>query len=184
MRGFKFTPFEGGFRVPAIARWPSHIPPGRVCSELAASLDLLPTLAKLAGAPLPKDRVIDGQDLWPLLTRDHQKTPHPHFAYYLDHQLQAFRQGRWKLFLPQTQYPTLTTIMYTNRLQVMQRHFPLRDLPSLYDLEADLAETNDLAPAHPALVQRLLTAAHNFDRALKRDQRPESTVRPPAHEPR
>jgi arylsulfatase A len=178
LRGSKFNAYEGGFRVPAIAWWPGKIPAGRVCSELATGMDLFPTLASLAGAKLPRDRVIDGKDIWPLLTRQNARSPHGFFAYYLDNQLQAVRSGKWKLFLPQHEYPTLTTIMYTNRPQVMQRHFALRDKPSLYDLDADLGETRDLAAEHPHVVKRLAKEAHEFDRRLQKDKRPE-TVLPP-----
>ncbi len=134
LRGWKFTSYEGGFRVPCIVRWPGMVPAGRVCTELATSMDLLPTLAKLADTKLPRDRIVDGQDIWPLLTQPRARSPHKLFCYYLDNQLQAIRSGSWKLFLPQQGYPFLTTIMYTNRLQVMQKHFPLRDKPSLYNL--------------------------------------------------
>ena len=150
LRGWKFTAYEGGFRVPAIFRWPGKIPAGRVCPELATTMDLLPTLAKLAGAKAPRDRTIDGKDIWPLLTRPKARSPHKLFCYYLDNQLQAVRSGRWKLILEQHEYPSLTTIMYTNRLQVMQKHFPLRDSPSLYDLETDVGEKHDVAAEHPA----------------------------------
>jgi arylsulfatase A-like enzyme len=178
LRGWKFTPYEGGFRVPAILRWPGKIPAGRVCPELATTMDLLPTLAKLAGARLPPDRALDGKDIWPLLAEAKAHSPHKLFCYYLDNQLQAVRSGRWKLILTQHEYPSLTTIMYTNRPQVMQRHFPLRDRPSLYDLEADLGEKRDLAAEHPEVVKRLTKLARNFDHKLRLDRRPEVVLPP------
>jgi arylsulfatase A len=176
LRGWKFTAYEGGFRVPAIFRWPGQIPAGRVCSELATTMDLLPTLAKLAGAKLPRDRTLDGKDIWPLLTNPKARSPHKLFCYYLDNQLQAVRSGHWKLFLEQHEYPSLTTIMYTNRPQVMQKHFPLRDGPSLYDLESDVGEKHDVAAEHPDVVKRLSKMARNFDRQLQSDKRPESVA--------
>jgi arylsulfatase A len=176
LRGFKFTSYEGGFRVPAIFRWPGRIPPGRACDQLATAMDLFPTFAKLAGAKLPLRRIIDGKDIWPLLTKDGASSPHEMFCYYLDNQLQAVRVGQWKLFLPQAEYPTLTTIMYTNRLPVMQKHFPLRREPSLYDLETDLGETRDLAERHPDVVKRLTKQARTFDRRLQADRRPEANI--------
>jgi arylsulfatase A len=172
-RGWKFTAYEGGFRVPAIFRWPGKVPAGRVCSELATTMDLLPTFAKLAGARVPRNRTLDGKDLWPLLTKPNAQGPHKLFCYYLDHQLQAVRSGQWKLFLEQREYPSLTTIMYTNRPQVMQRHFPLRDKPSLYDLETDAGEKHDVAAEHPDVVKRLTKLARDFDRRLQADKRPE-----------
>ena len=63
----KATTFEGGVRVPCIMRWPTQIPRDRTVRELAATIDILPTLATLAGAKLPADRIIDGRDIWPLI---------------------------------------------------------------------------------------------------------------------
>jgi arylsulfatase A len=176
LRGFKFTAYEGGFRTPGIFRWPGKIPAGLVCSELASSMDLLPTFAKLSGARQPKDRVIDGRDIWPLLTKAGARSPHKLFCYYLDNQLQAVRSGRWKLFLEQREHPALTTIMYTNRPQVMRAHFPLRNRPSLYDLQSDLGEKHDVAAEHPEMVKRLTKLARDFDGALQANKRPESIV--------
>jgi len=178
LRGWKFTAYEGGFRVPAIFRWPGKIPAGRVCPELATTLDLLPTLANLAGAKPPRDRTLDGKDIWPLLTRTGASSAHKLFCYYLDHQLQAVRSGRWKLILEQDEYPSLTTIMYTNRLDVMQKHFPLRDQPSLYDLDTDPSEQHDVATTHPDVVKRLTKLAAEFDRKLRLDRRPEAILAP------
>jgi hypothetical protein len=62
--------------------------------------------------------------MWPLLTNPKAQSPHKLFCYYLDNQLQVVRSGRWKLFLEHHTYPALTTIMCTNRPQVMQKHFP------------------------------------------------------------
>jgi arylsulfatase A len=178
LRGWKFTAYEGGFRMPCIFRWPGKIPAGRVCPELATTLDLLPTFATLAGAKVPRDRTIDGKDIWPLLTKPKAHTPYKLFCYYLDNQLQAVRSGRWKLFLEQHEYPMLTTIMYTNRLQVMHKHFPLRDKPSLYDLESDMGEKRDVAAEHPDVVKRLTGQARDFDRRLQADKRPETIIAP------
>jgi len=178
LRGWKFTTYEGGFRVPAIFRWPGKIPAGRVCPELATTLDLLPTFAKLAGVKPPQDRTMDGKDIWPLLTNSKARSPHRVFCYYLDNQLQAVRSGSWKLFLEQHNYPSLTTIMYTNRVQVMQKHFPLRAKPSLYDLETDLGEKHDVAAEHPEVVKRLTKLARDFDRRLQANKRPEAIIPP------
>ncbi|HUT12670.1 MAG TPA: sulfatase, partial [Thermoguttaceae bacterium] len=67
LRGFKGSTWEGGMREPCIMRWPGKIPAGTTCRELAGTLDLMPTLAKLAGTSAPADRIIDGKDIRPLL---------------------------------------------------------------------------------------------------------------------
>jgi arylsulfatase A len=111
-RGWKFTAYEGGFRVPAIFRLPGSIPARRVCTELATTTDLLPTFAKLAGAKVPRDRTLHGEDIWPLLTQAKARSPHKLFCYYLDNQLQAVRSGQWKLLLEQHEYPSLILIRF------------------------------------------------------------------------
>ena len=79
LRATKGTTWEGGQRVPLIARWPGRIPAGTTCSELTLSMDFYPTLANLAGAALPDDRIIDGKDMGPLLSgqRAHRRNTKP-----------------------------------------------------------------------------------------------------------
>jgi arylsulfatase A-like enzyme len=95
VRGRKNDTFEGGMRVPLIAWWPGHIALRRV-ADVAAGVDVLPTALALAGAPLPRDRAIDGVDLTPALLGAAALPERPIF-YYSDRQLQAVRVGRWKL---------------------------------------------------------------------------------------
>ena len=135
LRGTKFTTWEGGMRVPCIMRWPGVIPAGSVCRELVTAMDFLPTLAEIAGARLPGDRVIDGRSILRLL-RAGGAGPGPHdvlFYYFMDN-LEAVRDRRWKL-------------------HVRKGGAELREL---YDLEADPGETRNLADAHPAVVAQLL----------------------------
>ncbi len=93
LRGNKGTTFEGGMREPTVVRWPGKIPAGKPNDELMTAMDLLPTFAKLAGAEIPKDRVIDGKDIWPTLTGE-AGTPHETFFYHRGNQLQAVRSGK------------------------------------------------------------------------------------------
>jgi len=95
VRGRKNDSFEGGMRVPLIASWPSRIAPQRV-AEIAAGIDVMPTVLALAGVPLPRDRVVDGIDLTAALLRRDALPARPIF-YYSDRELQALRLGRWKL---------------------------------------------------------------------------------------
>lgn len=173
-RAGKFTCYEGGFRVPAIFWWPGKIPAGQVCSGITTSMDLFPTFAHLAQAKLPADRALDGKNLWPWLLAKNSRSPHEEFFYYLDNQLQAIRRGNFKLFLPQSDYPKLTTIFYDDRPQALPKHFPLRDKPQLFDLASDPNETTDIADAHPAAVKQLVKRAQAFDRKLQKNKRPEA----------
>src|SRR5205814_3217143 len=103
LREGKGTVWEGGVREPFIARWPGHIPAGRVCDEPMMTIDLFPTVARLTGTELPKHK-IDGLDVWPLLAGEPgAKCPHEAFYFYFNvGELQAVRSGRWKLMLPHT----------------------------------------------------------------------------------
>jgi hypothetical protein len=98
--GWGYTTAEGGQRVPFIARWPGKIPRGKVNPAMATLMDLYPTFAGLAGASVPRDRSIDGKNIWPLLSGANTESPHEAFYYYYGPQLQAVRAGKWKLLLP------------------------------------------------------------------------------------
>jgi arylsulfatase A-like enzyme len=137
LRGAKGTTWEGGHRVPAIVRFPGHIAAGSVSTEMASTLDLFPTLAKLAGADLPADRPIDGRDIWPLLA-EAGPTPHTMLYYFLGERIEAVRDARWKL-----------------RLRENQGGEPV---PELFDLREDPYERFDVSTSHPEVVQRLQTA--------------------------
>jgi arylsulfatase A-like enzyme len=100
LRGQKGSTFEGGMREPCLLRWPGTIPPGSVSGELVTAMDLLPTLAGLAGVAPPADRIIDGRDVGGLLTAPARfRTPHEAFFYYRGVRLEAVRSGDWKLHL-------------------------------------------------------------------------------------
>ncbi|MCH8923862.1 MAG: sulfatase [Planctomycetes bacterium] len=136
LSGFKGSTMEGGMREPCVIRWPGKIPAGSVCDEVASTIDLLPTFAKLAGTTAPTDRKIDGRDIWPLLSGEkNAKSPHEAFYYYFRDQLQAVRAGKWKLHLPRRR---------GNRKTVR-----------LYDLDTDIGEANNVATANPDVVKRL-----------------------------
>jgi len=92
LRGYKFQKYEGGMREPTVMWWPGRIPAGRECSEIAGTIDLLPTIAALSGAKLPEKK-IDGKDITPLIEgRDGAKTPHEAYFY----RTKGVRSGRWK----------------------------------------------------------------------------------------
>ena len=113
LKNGKGTSYEGGFRVPAVMRWPGKIPAGRRTSEIAANMDIFPSVAKIAGAELPADRILDGRDLTPLITGKTESGPHETFYFFGDSytedwqpnkipNLLAIRKGRWKLHFQTT----------------------------------------------------------------------------------
>jgi arylsulfatase len=155
LREGKGTAWEGGVRVPFIARWPGRIPRRSVCREPAMTIDLLPTIAGLTGAPLPTQR-IDGRDILPLLTGvPGAKSPHEAlWFYYLQNELHAVRSGPWKLVLPHA-YRTLGDNPARAVGGKPVRYQQARTELALYNLEADPGESSDLATAHPEVVERL-----------------------------
>lgn len=155
LREGKGTTFEGGQRVPGIVRWPGHIPAGQVSDELVTAMDLLPTLARLAGAELPGDRVIDGHDIWPLLAGvTGARSPYEKFLYYRTGQLQAVRSGGWKLHVAHVYRTTVGGVI--GRDGVPGSYAQTEIGLSLFDLEGDLGETTSVAAQHPEVVERLL----------------------------
>ena len=155
----KGTTCEGGMRVPGIFWMPGSIPSGRVTSEVAANMDLMPTFAGLAGSDLPDDRVLDGRDLWPLLSGTSDESPHEYFYFFAGSRpgaptrLQGIRKGRHKLRLRRTADGDF-------------------EAAELYDLRADAAEQFDIRERHPALVKELLAQAVAFVGDLEANTRP------------
>jgi arylsulfatase A-like enzyme len=156
-RGYKSDLFEGGHRVPFLARWPGVIVAGTTNADLIEQLDLFATCADLLGAKLPPTAAEDSVSLLPLLRGD-QSAPRPRST-LINHSAEgrfSIRDGRWKLLLwpgsggwsPPT--PAPSQWLKTERTD-------LATLPpfQLYDLDADPAEKNNLAAAHPEIVQRL-----------------------------
>ncbi|WP_372751874.1 sulfatase [Labilibaculum sp.] len=142
LRGFKFQTYEGGMREPMIAQWKGKIPAGTVCSEIASTIDLLPTIAKLTGGTLP-EKVIDGKDIWSLLSGEKEaKTPHDAFYFYKDTILEAVRSENWKLRI-------------------------VEGKTELYDLKKDISETKNIASEKPEVVEKLRQKMIAYDIELK-----------------
>jgi arylsulfatase A-like enzyme len=148
VRGGKGTLFEGGVRVSCIASWLGKIPEASSNGEITASFDWFATFAKLAGADVPADRVIDGKDISPLIfNQPGAKSPHEAFYYYHGGNLGGVRQGKWKL-----SFPGVGRGGGGGAKKAEQ-------LPELYDLEADLGEKTNVADAHSDIVRQLLALA-------------------------
>jgi arylsulfatase A-like enzyme len=156
LREGKGTSFEGGVRVPFVARWPGRVPRGGVGDVPAMTIDLLPTLARLAGAPVSAERIIDGRDLWPLLEgRRNAPAPHDALYFYWGTELHAIRSGKWKLHLPHPYQSLEQAGQDGGPGKYVRKEIGL----SLFDLEKDPGETTDLAAQNPGVVKQLLEHA-------------------------
>ncbi len=168
LREGKATTFDGGQRVPCIVRWPKKVPQGQECHEVCVAFDLLPTIAELAGATVPDDRVIDGKDIWPLLSGQEGATsPHEAFFYLRGNELQAVRSGHWKLHVPH-KYKKLME-PGSGGMPGIYANTPIE--LALFDLKKDLGEEHNVASEHPEVVKRLQQLTRNFQRELKANKR-------------
>jgi arylsulfatase A len=155
-RESKGTAFEGGVRVPFVARWPGRIPRGAVGSLPAMTIDLLPTFAKLSGAAVSEERIIDGRDIWPLLTNaPDAQAPHDALYFYWGTELHAVRSGRWKLHLAHPYRALERPGQDGSPGTFVQKTIEM----SLFDLESDPGESIDVASRHPDVVAQLLKLA-------------------------
>ncbi|MCX7819034.1 MAG: sulfatase [Kiritimatiellae bacterium] len=156
LREGKGTSWEGGARVPCIAWWPGRVPAGTVCDRLAATIDLLPTFATLAGAPLP-NRKLDGVDISPLLFGQPDAEPRTEYWYYYGRTLTAVRWRNWKLMLP---HESRTYEGFEPGRGGLPGPTGMRQVPqALYDLDRDVGETTDVQDRHPEIVERLRSIA-------------------------
>ena len=151
LRAGKGTTYEGGMRVPGLMRWPGVIPAGPLTDKVAGTIDLLPTLATITGATLP-DHPIDGHDLSALLRDPAAASPHDTHGlfYYKNGRVEALRKGRWKLHIKGGKKPKF----------------------ELYDLDADISESRNVADQHPDIVHDLHAFAQKYDADLKANVRP------------
>lgn len=179
----KGTTFEGGVRVPFVARWPGRIPQGAVGTLPAMTIDLLPTLARLAGGTVPADRIIDGRDVWALLsTPTKAQAAHDALYFYWGTELHAIRSGRWKLHLPHP-YQSLERAGNDGSPGAYVR----KELElSLFDLESDPGESTNVADRNPETVKRLLEFAErarddlgdSLTKRVGKNVRPAGTIAP------
>ncbi|KAA5545904.1 sulfatase [Roseiconus nitratireducens] len=162
LRGKKSSVYDGGIREPTLMWWPGTIEAGSVCNQVAASIDVLPTLATLCDGKLP-DRKIDGKDLWPLI-RDPEHAPSPHEHYVLMHGPGTVRSGKWKF------YPWREGSV---KQRGAEREGPDSEYPvQLYDTVADIGETRNLAADHPDLVSDLQKVYDSHLQEIRENRRP------------
>ncbi|MFN6161837.1 MAG: sulfatase [Planctomycetota bacterium] len=165
LREGKGTAWEGGVRVPTIMQYQGVIPAGSTCDQLASTIDLLPTIAKLIEAELP-ERTFDGHDISPLLVDDQARSPHASFPYYYGNgQLLAIRNDRWKLVFPH-EYRTISG--QQGRSDGMPVNYRQQQITTreLYDLDSDVGETTNVADQYPQLVAQFSEEADRWRKEL------------------
>ena len=141
------TVYEGGVRVPAIFRWTGRLPAGAVCEAMLSHLDMLPLSLRLAGLPLPQDRILDGRDPLPALAGE-AGSPHSVLAFdYRGHS--GLRRDDWKIVRPGDDRAW-----------------------ELYDLATDISESRDLAAEQPEELARLVSAFEAWEKEVAEDASP------------
>lgn len=165
LRGSKGSVWEGGFRVPAIFRYPNHIPANTTCYNMCTTMDLFATVVTMCGGELPKDRAIDGVDMSGVL-KDPQTVVRNELAYYRGSELRALRKGVWKIhFDPYDEWYVLNGLDSTNRK------------PILFNLDTDPSETFDMAAKKPEIVDMMLKLRDQYMKRVeivpsRNDRRP------------
>ena len=167
-RSRKGSVYDGGIREPTVMRWPGHIPAGERCTEVAATIDLLPTFARLCGGELPQNK-IDGHDIWPLMSGK-KDARSPHKEYVLMHGPGTVRSGKWKF------YPWQEGTSGSRRDPVPAGREPSPLPVQLYDTDADISETRNLAEEHPEIAAQLATAYEKHIANVQANKRPTATM--------
>lgn len=156
-RGGIGSAYEGGLRVPMLARFRGVVPTGLVVDEPTIMYDIFPTFVRLAGGKMASDRVYDGQDIWPLFTGGEIDREHPFFWVHTD-KVSAVRDGKWKLHVAKGDAPLA--------------------VPELYDLSKDVGERLPVTD-QPEIVERLAAAAREFEATIPKAWTLIYTVRDP-----
>lgn len=184
LRGMKGSTYEGGFRVPLIARWPGRIPAGRTSAVPTVMMDVFATVLQATGAKMPDDRTLDGRDLLPVLAKG-AASPHDYIVGHQSSRLATIRDARWKLHVlkpsainlkpgPDGRWldpraPDGVTILAPFEQYNLDAYpgFETGDAPApmqLFDLQSDPGEQTDVAAGHPEEVRRLKEAFEAINR--------------------
>lgn len=169
LKGGKGSTYEGGVRVPFVARWPGAIPAGIESDEAMTGMDLLPTLTRLAGGDVPDDRVIDGKDISPLLTgKSNAKSPHEAIYYLRGRGIQGIRIGDWKYHITTEKLPKEKK----SKRQPVSEKTGKVVVETLCNLGDDIGEQRNLIDDHPEIAARLKQQMAEFDNELRKNLRP------------
>ena len=188
LRGRKGQSYEGGYRVPMIAWGPGHIPADSVCGEPAMSIDFFPTFVALAGLEGPSDRIIDGKNIWGLITGTEAETPHDALFFFHDNEIEGVRIGKWKYFryihhytwpIPVDKPNSLVGTIAADRIYT----YPSRETgevrqvralgtwPLLYDMEHDPGESYNVIQHNPEVAGRLHKTLVDFEKRFYENPR-------------
>jgi len=176
LRGRKGMAFEGGQRVPMIASWPGRLPAGAQVDSPSMNIDVFPTLLGRAGLGLPADRVIDGRDLWGVMSGTNTSDPHEALLFFDDKVIDGVRSGPWKYYRHVDRYYWPVPLDKPNTLagkRVANYRYTdpatnrtvrlVADDPMLYDLRLDSGESYNVADRHPGETARLLNYIERWE---------------------
>uniref|UniRef100_A0A8C8Y247 Arylsulfatase F n=1 Tax=Panthera leo TaxID=9689 RepID=A0A8C8Y247_PANLE len=170
--------WEGGIRVPGLVRWPGRLPAGKVIEEPTSMMDVFPTLAAVSGSTVPQDRVIDGQDLMPLLQGDVERSEHEFLFHYCGAFLHAARwhpkdsEAVWKVHYvtPVFQPPGAQGCYETQYCRCSGKLVTYHDPPLLFDLTRDPSEstplTPDTEPSYNVVIQTVANAVKEHKKSI------------------
>ncbi|MDC6403749.1 MULTISPECIES: sulfatase [Maribacter] len=158
LREGKGTAWEGGQREPFLVKYPKKIPSNRVVDAPVMSIDILPTIAEATNSQLPQKK-IDGKSAWGLFTGETDNSPQKaYFYYYRVNELFGVRYGKWKLYFPHTYRTMEGQELGKDGLPGDYKMVKLKDI-ELYDLEADVSETTNIADLHPDIISEITAMA-------------------------
>ncbi|WP_319480827.1 sulfatase [uncultured Draconibacterium sp.] len=158
-REAKGTTFDGGTRSATIIKYPAELQGNQQSTQALMTIDLLPTLCKVANIPLPETD-IDGKNVWDIIScKPNATNPHDYYAFTNDNEFQAVMSGdgKWKLHLPHN-YRTMTDIKGKDGMPGKYDYSARIEL-SLFDMENDPYETTNVIPDHPEIAEELLEYA-------------------------
>ncbi len=161
LREGKGTAWEGGQREPFIMKYPKKLKPGRTLETPVMAIDILPTIAEMTGATLPEN-TIDGKSVVQVLTGESTESPQEaYFFYYRVNELHGVRYGKWKLYFPHNYRTMNGQEPGKDGIPGNYIHIDMEAI-ELYDLSKDISETQNVADAHPEVVEKIKEVANTM----------------------